>query len=122
VETHRPRKSTKQTNPDGRIAVYTSIAAIVLSLVSGLFTYFVSLEGASTAAIKDEYQVFFDFTKATMERSLLAHIFALPNQYDFVSKQVHTAASGLKPTAHEARHRRAGRGDLHIHCIRTRVF
>ena len=72
-----------------------AVAALVISIISATFTYRSYTDLASSEAIREQYQDFYQLAQVQAENAQLAHIFTLSDKYDEVFKQVKESASGL---------------------------
>ena len=85
------------------LALIFSVVAVILSVMSYYSSERSGRDVAASTAIKTEYEVFKELTRAEVERSHLSHLFAqTPRTYKFLSEQI---ARGFAPSDERARAR-----------------
>ena len=77
-----------------RLATTISIIALLVSIVSAYESCPSSKDIAKSEAIRQSYTTFEELTRLQLENWQLSHMFALPDKYDEVVKQV-TSSSGV---------------------------
>jgi hypothetical protein len=70
------------------------VIALILSILSTIFSVFTFQENSSDEAIRSQYQLFLDLTKLPASETAIAHLVALPSKYDEVSSLVSRAFQG----------------------------
>lgn len=78
-----------------KVSLFLSIVALVVSGFSAYSSYTSSRDTAKSQVIQQSYEGFYQLTRLQLENWQLSHMFALPDQYDGVTKLVETSFRSL---------------------------